>query len=447
MIENTNNIQNMFPNIAGYEKIRDEGAQIVDIIQRRDDYYKVGARCPRGWFFYGDPGMGKTQLVKDISTYVNYPIIEISTSDAIRRKLSIDEDVVNGFAEAKKLGNCIVFIDEMDKFAGYKKYIYEISDNLKTQKILLHELDEIKKHDGIIVIATGNRKDYFDDVMLRSGRFDRHVMFHRPEANDREAIIKHFIKDTKLDENVLIDDLVKMTAGRSCAEIECMVNEAKIALVKNGDTSLKLYYFTLALNRIVLSDIPKDVAKSDEQQKLVAYHEIGHALMGYLLQPDNVHYVSIIPQGKAAGKTKLNGDDDIVKPVDFYMQTIKIALAGMASVKVMANTMISGNESDINKAWSIVSKMCNEGFYGLEYGSHVVVNNDAYGDHRYASFLTDGRAKKMLEILQKASDEVEKVLALHKDVIEELAVNLVEKKELSRQEIIKIIESKIGSGK
>ena len=111
----------MFPNIAGYNKVREECAQIIDIIERKEEYLKVGARCPRGWFFYGEPGMGKTQIVKDIAAYVNYPIIEISSSDAIKREISIDEDIVNGFAEAKKLRNCIVFIDEMDKFAGYKK--------------------------------------------------------------------------------------------------------------------------------------------------------------------------------------------------------------------------------------------------------------------------------------------------------------------------------------
>ena len=429
----------MFPNIAGYNKVREEASQIIDIIQRKEEYLKIGAHCPRGWFFYGDPGMGKTQIVKDIASYVDYPIIEISSSDAIKRKISIDEDIVNGFIEAKKLHNCIVFIDEMDKFAGYKKYAYELPDNLKTQKILLHELDEIKNYNDIVVIATGNKKDYLDEAILRSGRFDRQVLFSRPNEEDRESIIKHFLKNIALDENVFLDDLVKMTAGRSCAEIECMVNEAKISLVRNHQNKLQLGDFTAALNRIIFSDIPKDSATSNEQLKLVAYHEIGHALIGYVLQPENVHYVSIIPQGNAAGKTKMNADDDIVKKKEYSEHLLRITLGGMVAVRVMAGTMTGGNKSDIEKAISIVTNMLDEGFYGMEYLSFAV-NKDTYGESRFSSELSTKRGAKIVELMNKAIDDVEKILTENKDVLAKMAEKLIEKRELSNKELVEIIE-------
>ena len=436
-----NKWQEMFPNIAGYDKVRAEGEQIVDIIQRKEEYLKVGARCPRGWFFYGDPGMGKTRLVKDIAEYVGYPIIEISSSDAIRKKVSIDEDVVNGFEKAKKIGKCIVFIDEMDKFAGYKKYAYEMTENLKTQKILLHELDEIKDIDDIIVIATGNKRDYLGEAVLRSGRFDRHIMFSRPNEDDRMAIIKHFLKGSRLASNVLLEDLVKMTAGRSCAEIECMVNESKISLVHNKQTDLQLGDFTAALNRIIFSDIPKDNVKSDEQSKLVAYHEVGHVLMGYILQPENVHYVSIIPQGNAAGKTKMNAADDIVKRKECSEESLKISLAGMIAVRVMAGTMTGGNKSDIEKAVSIATNMLDEGFYGMEYLSFAV-NRDTYGESRFSKGQGEKRAAKIVELLNSAILDIEKVMQENSEVLEQLAVALVEKRELSNREILEIIEGK-----
>ena len=436
----------MFPNIAGYDKVREEGAQIVDIIERKEAYLKVGAHCPRGWFFYGDPGMGTTRIVKDIAAYVDYPIIEISNSDAIRRKMTIDEDIVNGFAEAKHLGKCIIFIDEMDKFAGYKKYAYEMTENLKTQKILLHELDEVKDYDDIIVIATGNKKEYLDDAILRSGRFDRHVLFSRPNEEDRLAIIQHFLKGSSLSENVVMADLVKMTAGRSCAEIECMINEAKIALVHNGEDALQLGDFTAALNRIIFSDIPKDNVKSDEQLKLVAYHEVGHALMGYILQPEDVHYVSIIPQGNAAGKVKMNADDDVVKTKEYYEGLIKIGLAGMLAVRVMTGTMSSGNKSDLEKAVTVAGTMMDEGFYGFENLS-VIINKDTYGESRYARDLTESRGAKLMEILNTASADVEKVLQANKELLERLATKLVEKRELSNRELVEMMKGEIVSEK
>ncbi len=429
----------MFPNIAGYDLVRAEGAQIIDIIERKEEYLKVGAHCPRGWFFYGAPGMGKTRLVKDISNYVNYPIIEISSSDAIRRKLDIDGDIVRGFEEAKELGKAIIFIDEIDKFAGYKKYQYEIPENLKTQKILLHELDEIKAYDDIIVIATGNYPEYLDGAILRSGRFDRQVLFSKPNEEDREAIIKHFLNGAALAKNVLIEDLVKMTAGRSCADIECIVNEAKISLVHQKEDMLQLGHFTSALNRIIFNDIPKENIKSDEQSKLVAYHEIGHALIGYLLQPNNVHYVSIIPQGKAAGKTKMKADEEIVQKKESGEEILKIALGGMIAVRVMTGTMTGGNSSDLAKAFNLVGNMLNEGFYGYEYITFRV-NDDGYGESRFSSEYTEKRAKKIIELINSASNEVEKMLTDRKEIVEALAVRLVEKRELSNREIIEIIE-------
>ncbi len=429
----------MFPNIAGYNKVREEGSQIIDIIERKEEYLKVGARCPRGWFFYGDPGMGKTQIVKDIAAYVNYPIIEISSSDAIKRKISIDEDIVNGFAEAKKLRNCIIFIDEMDKFAGYKKYVYELPDNLKTQKILLHELDGIKSYNDVIVIATGNKKDYLDEAILRSGRFDRQVLFSRPNEEDREEIIKHFLKNTDLSENVLLEDLVKMTTGRSCAEIECIVNEAKISLVHSKQTKLKLGDFTAALNRIVFSDIPKENVKDKEQLKLIAYHEVGHALMGYILQPQSVHCVSIVPQGNAAGKTKMNADDDIVKKKEYSEHLLRITLGGMVAVRVMAGTMTGGNKSDIEKGISIATNMLDEGFYGMEYLTFAV-NKDTYGESRFSSELSTKRGAKIVELMNKAIDDIEKILTEKKDVLAKLAEKLIEKRELSNKELVEIME-------
>ena len=225
-----------------------------------------------------------------------------------------------------------------------------------------------------------------------------------------------------------------------------MINEAKIALVHNGEDALHLGDFTAALNRIIFSDIPKDNVKSDEQLKLVAYHEVGHALMGYILQPEDVHYVSIIPQGNAAGKVKMNADDDVVKTKEYYEGLIKIGLAGMLAVRVMTGTMSSGNKSDLEKAVTVAGTMMDEGFYGFENLS-VTINKDTYGESRYARDLTESRGAKLMEILNTASADVEKVLQANKELLERLATKLVEKRELSNRELVEMMKGEIVSEK
>jgi cell division protease FtsH len=236
-----------------------------------------------------------------------------------------------------------------------------------------------------------------------------------------------------------------MTAGRSCAEIECIVNEAKISLVHNKESKLKLGDFTAALNRIVFSDIPKENVKDKEQLKLIAYHEVGHALMGYILQPQSVHCISIVPQGIAAGKVKINTDDDVIKKKEYSENMIEIALSGMIAVRVMTGTMTSGNKSDIEKAISIATDMLDEGFYGIEHLSFVV-NKDDFSGSRFSSDLTNKRGNKIVEILAKAIANVEKVMRENKGLLEKLAVQLVEKRELSNKEFIEIIENEIKIG-
>ena len=163
--------------------------------------------------------------------------------------------------------------------------------------------------------------------------------------------------------------------------------------------------------------------------------------MGYVLQPENVHYVSIIPQGNAAGKTKMNADDDIVKRKEYSEELLKISLAGMIAVRVMAGTMTGGNKSDIEKAITIATSMLDEGFYGMEYLSFVV-NKDTYGESRFSSALSEKRGAKIVELLNSASEDVEKVMEENSEVLEKLAVALVEKRELSNREILEIIEGK-----
>lgn len=435
-------INDMFPNIAGYDKIKAEAAQLVDVLLNTEKYTERGAHCPRGWLFYGEPGMGKTQIVKDIGAYLDCPVIEISSSDAINRNYSMQEDILNGFAYAKKQSKAILFLDEIDKFAGYDRFEYNLTENINNSTMLLHELDGVKDIDGIFVIATANDLYLLSDSLLRSGRFDRKIKFCRPDSNDREEIIKLFMKNAVLGNDVSIRELVRMTYGKSCAEIECLVNEAIISAVASRSDTVNLQDFNRALNRIVFKDIPRDSdTKSQRQIKEVAYHEAGHALLGCLICPDRVQMVSILHRGSSAGSVRILGDEQMVLSHSQYLDSIKIGLAGMYSVYVMTGEMTAGNQSDIQSCVETARLMLDEGFYGVEYVTLLPPRGiEARSTEKY----TDLRADKIAEILAEIRGEVENILRQNKHVIEAIANRLVEEKELSNKEVQSIIASNMA---
>ena len=274
-------VNKMFPHIAGYEAIKEECAQAVDILNNTEEYTKKGAHVPRGWLFYGPSGVGKTRIIKDMADYLKIPVIEISISDAINNDITIDEDIVAGFKKAKEGGKCILFIDELDKIAGFDNE-YPAEENLKSQKVFLRELDKVKEYDGIAIFATANERDYLAASILRSGRFDRQVKFSLPGRNDRIKILSLFIGNAKISADISVPEMADRTANCSGADLETIINEAKISAIAQRSEYISLKDFESAYNRITSNDIPKKNEEENEKLKMLAYHEAGHALMSYL---------------------------------------------------------------------------------------------------------------------------------------------------------------------
>ena len=434
------NMDTMFPHIAGYGAIKAEAAQIVDLLRNTDLYERHGAHCPRGWLFYGDPGMGKTRLIYDIASQLNVSLVEISSSHAIQLGKSVEQDLIDGFASARAAGKAIVLIDELDKLVGYKKYEYEVPENLKLQKILLHELDLVKDCVGVAVIATANKRALLGDALLRSGRFDRQIHFNRPTAQDREQIIRYFLRDAKLADGVDVQELTEMTAGRSCAEIECIVNEAMIASAFRRDEQVTLSDFNAAYNRVHFGDIAKEDCTTREQAKLIAYHEAGHAYISYLMNPKQLHFASIIPQGTSAGSLLIKGDDDAVRTMEAYENEVRIGLAGHLAVRKLAGERTGGNTSDLKKCTKLIREMCDEGFFGYGYCEFYI--NEEYSG-RFADEMLRRKGEKIVERMNFYAGEVERMLEDGKEKVEAIAMALVEKRELSSREILEIIQGKL----
>lgn len=432
-------LRKMFPHIVGYTEIRQEAAQIVDLFQNEKLYHDRGAHYPRGWIFYGKPGTGKSRLVLDIATYLSIPLIEISASDAIERKITVEQDIYFGFKKASESEHAILFIDEIEKIAGYRKFSYEIPENLKYQKILLHELDKISSKQGVIVIATCNDNSYLGDALKRSGRFDRKIFFPIPNSFERKAIIEHFLEATDLPINVSIDEIVKMTGGFSGADIECLVNETIIKAVSKRKKSLGIDDFTYAIRRVSFEDLPKESASPTKSKKATAYHEAGHAYMIYRLTPENLGSVSILCQGGSQGSAESNAMDVETLTLKTGENLCMIGLGGMFSAKMMTGDFVGGNVSDLKRIKGILNNMLDEGFYGLSY---LNFGEREYSGGAFSMNVMNLRQAKMGEIINILADRAMEMLKEGKNDIEKLATELVEKNSLSSKEVLNILGEK-----
>lgn len=427
------NYEKMFPNIAGYKEIKQEANQIVDVVLNMEKYVQRGARCPRGWLFYGDPGMGKTQIVKDIADCLQYPIVEISSSDAVGRGYSLEEEIVKGFEYAKKQDKAIILLDEMDKFAGYQTFDYEIEENVRNSTILLRELDLVVPDGKVIIIATVNKMSLLPQSLLRGGRFDRQIKFDYPNKEDRECIIKKYLSKSSLEEGLEISELVKLTCGESCANIECIVNEAIIQSVSERQEKVCLKDFMYAFKRVSLQDISKEGPNDESQLKYVAYHEAGHAVVANALFPHKLSSISIINQGCSAGMVSLLREDCVVITRKQYENMAMVGLAGTIATELMLGEQVGGNRTDLNKCHNLIATMLDEGFYGYEYLKPTSTRGFDPGV-RISGTTIDLRAQKIGEIMSMLGERTEEILKTNMALIDAIAIKLIEKKELSNSD-------------
>lgn len=427
-------LNKMFPHIAGYEAIKEECAQAVDILNNTEEYTKNGAHVPRGWLFYGPSGVGKTRIIKDIAGYLKIPVIEISISDAINNDITIDEDIVAGFKKAKEAGKCILFIDELDKIAGFDNE-YPAEENLKSQKVFLRELDKVKEYNGIAIFATANERDYLAASILRSGRFDRQVKFALPGRNDRIKILSLFIGNAKLSADISVPEMADRTANCSGADLETIINEAKISTIAQRSEYISLKDFESAYNRITSNDIPKKNEEENEKLKMLAYHEAGHALMSYLCNANKLTSITLLKQGDARASVNRILSDSSVHTKSDYIREIMVTFAGMIGTYVMTGDYTDGNCSDLEHIKELASAMADENFLGI---NNIILHPKLTA--RVSPKNYDCWHSKIMKLLNGLYRKTKKVLSKNKTTLENIAVSLLDNMTLSGNEVIEIIE-------
>ncbi len=433
-----------FDDVAGIEEVKEELTEIVDFLKNPKKYANIGARIPKGVLLAGAPGTGKTLLAKAVSGEAGVPFFHTSGSEFEEMLVGAGASRVRDlFTKARRAAPCIIFIDEIDAVAKKRGTVLHSGAGEQTLNQILVEMDGLEGRENVIVLAATNRPDVLDPAILRPGRFDRTVVVHMPDYNGRKEIIQVHAKNKKFEDTVDLDIIAKKTIGYSGADLENLLNEAAIMAAKDdrkkiNQEDLLESYLKVKLGRKKKGQI------NEEDLKITAYHEAGHAIVSKFTKFSTpVEHVSIIPRGMTGGVTVYLPEDDkkhVFK--DQLLANLVSSVGGRAAEEVFVGRITTGASGDIEQATSVAREMITQ--YGMSEKLGMVKYGDmeetkhlgyAYGGGRdfsekYAEII-DNEVK---ELMEKSLKEAKKVLTEHKDSVERLVKMLLEKEVVTKEE-------------
>ena len=448
------NVKVRFDDIAGAEEEKTELREIVDFLKYPQRFTELGARIPKGVLLVGPPGTGKTLLARAVAGESGVPFLSISGSDFVEMFVGVGASRVRDlFERAKQNAPCIVFIDEIDAVGRQRGAGLGGSNDEREQTLnqLLVELDGFEANQGIIVLAATNRADVLDPALLRPGRFDRQVYVYPPDVRGREGILKIHAKNKPLAEDVDFKTLARITSGFTGADIENMLNESAILAARAQRTSINMNDITEGINKVLMGPQKKSSIVTENDKKVTAYHEAGHAIIHKMLEhSDDVHEVSIIPRGHAGGYTssRPKNDDDA-----YSLAKLNDILAGFmggrVAEEIALGDVFAGSSNDIERATNIARKMVKEwgmsekfGFMGFETGGQVFIGRDYQEKAMYSEQTAaeiDAEVKKILDFNYART---KKILTENRELLDNLAKLLLEKETVYKEEIDLLIEGK-----
>lgn len=441
-----------FEDVAGVDEAKEELKEIIEFLKDPHKFQRLGGRIPKGVILIGPPGTGKTLLAKAVAGEANVPFFSISGSDFVELFVGVGASRVRDlFDQAKKQAPCLVFIDELDAVGRERGAGLGGGHDEREQTLnqLLVEMDGFDPNDGIIVIAATNRPDILDPALLRPGRFDRRIVVNKPDIKGREEILKVHTRKVPLAPDVDLKLLAKTTPGFSGADIANMVNEAALNAARNNQKFVTMKDFEFAKDKVLMGAERKSLIISEEEKKIVAFHEAGHVIVANSIpEADPIHKVSIIPRGLALGVTQQLPLDDRYNYTKSYLNAqVAVLLAGRIAEEIGLGKETTGAGNDFEQATEIARKMvCKWGMSDL--------GPLTYADKDDMVFLgRDLAVRKDFseETARKIDDEIKKIIMTNynraKEILEnkkeslfKLAETLLERESLSGDEIKEIIE-------
>lgn len=437
-----------FANVAGADEEKEELEEIVDFLKSPERYNKLGARIPKGVLLVGPPGTGKTLLARAVAGEAGVPFYIISGSDFVEMFVGVGASRVRDlFETAKKSAPCIIFIDEIDAVGRHRGAGLGGGHDEREQTLnqLLVEMDGFGINEGIIVIAATNRPDILDPALLRPGRFDRQVLVGVPDVKGREEILKVHKKDKPLDSSVDLGVIAKGTPGFTGADLENLMNEAALLTARKKAKVITMVELEEAIKRVIAGPEKKSKVVVESDQKITAYHEAGHAIvMEYLHNGEEVHEISIIPRGMAAGYTiSLPSDDSQHMSKGKLMDKIAGLLGGRAAEKVALDDICTGASNDIERATSIARKMVTEWgmsehlgpmTFGHDDGGEVFLGRDLGRSRNYSEEVAAVIDKEIRNIVETAFERACLILTEKKDKLVEISEHLLEVNTITGEE-------------
>jgi cell division protease FtsH len=437
-------IKENFNSVAGATEAKEELQDIVDYLKNPEKYKRLGAKITRGILLVGEPGNGKTLLARAVAGEANCPFFSISGSDFIEVFVGVGAARVRDlFAQARKNAPCIIFIDEIDAVGRHRGSGLGGGHDEREQTLnqLLTEMDGFQTTGGsVIILAATNRPDVLDKALLRPGRFDRRVEVPYPDLVSREQILNLHAKNVKLAPDVDLQKIARGTPGFSGADLANIINEAAIIASKKNQESVTVADFEEARDKILLGKELKTVMLSEDERRLTAYHEAGHAMIGLLLpdSTDPLHKVTIIPRGRALGVThSLPEREKYTKTRNEMVAAVKVALGGRVAEELIFDTVTTGAYSDFIKATEVVRNMVCRFGMSDELGSIVYGQN--HGDFQYSQKTAEKIDAEVLRIMNECHEDVKRLLEQNRDKLSLLAETLLEKETMFAGEVYELL--------
>jgi len=441
-----------FKDVAGVEEAKEELQEIIEFLKEPQKFQKLGGKIPKGVLLMGPPGTGKTLLARAIAGEANVPFFSISGSDFVEMFVGVGASRVRDlFEQGKKNAPCIIFIDEIDAVGRHRGAGLGGGHDEREQTLnqLLVEMDGFETNEGVILIAATNRPDVLDPALLRPGRFDRQVIVGRPDVRGREEILRVHARKVPLSPDVNLSVLARATPGFSGADLANLVNEAALFAARKNRKAVLQDDFEVAKDKVLMGVERKSLIISDEEKKITAYHEAGHALVAVKVPyADPLHKVTIIPRGRALGVTmQLPVDDKHTYSREYLESMIAVLMGGRVSEQLTFNRMTTGAGNDIERVTELARKMvCEWGMSGtmgpLTFGKkeEQIFLGREIAQHRDYSEATAVEIDREVKVIALAGyDTALKIIEQNREALQSIAEALLEREVLDSEQIAALV--------
>ncbi len=440
-----------FKDVAGVDEEKEELQEIVEFLKAPKKFTDMGARIPKGVLLVGHPGTGKTLLAKAVAGEAGVPFFIISGSDFVEMFVGVGASRVRDlFEQAKRNAPCIIFIDEIDAVGRQRGAGLGGGHDEREQTLnqLLVEMDGFSANEGVIVLAATNRPDILDKALLRPGRFDRQIVVSAPDVKAREEILEVHSRQKKLGEDVDLKVIAKNTAGFSGADLENVMNEASLLAARRNKQEINMQDVEDAMIKVTMGPEKRSRVRSEKENKLVAFHEAGHAVVShYLPTQDTIHQISIVPRGMAGGYTMYRPDEDKNFMSKMEMEeSIVGLLGGRVAESIVLNDISTGASNDIERASKIARDMVTK--YGMSdslgtitFGSgqeEVFLGRDWTQTRNYSEETSAKIDEEVKKIIDNGYNRAKEILTMHSDKLHAVANLLLEKEKVDGEEFAAI---------